>query len=373
MIRVGILRGGQLGRMLALAGQPLGLRFRIFDPAPDCPAAGLGEHVQASFTDADALARFADGLDVATCEIEGIPAAALADLAGRVPLHPTPAALALKDDRLAEKQYLRRLGLRTARFAPADSAAELRSALAAIGLPAVVKRRRRGYDGRGQMVVRRVDGAAAAWGGLGPGPLLVEEMVEFSRELSLIAVRGRDGATCTYPLTENFHDDGILRLALAPAPAVPAATQAAAEDAVQRLLVALAYVGTLVVEFFALRDGTLLVNEIAPRVHNSGHWTIEGAETSQFENHLRAICGLPLGSPAPVGASWLVNVIGALPDVELLLRIPDVHVHLYGKTPRPGRKIGHVTTRALDQRQLQERGAAVVRLLSASNHLGRLV
>jgi 5-(carboxyamino)imidazole ribonucleotide synthase len=370
--RVGLLCGGQLGRMLALAGQPLDLRFRILDPDPECPAASLGEHICAPLANEDALARFADGLDVMTCEIEGIPPAALDFLAARVPLRPAAAALALKHDRLAEKRYLRQLGLRTMPFAPADSAAELKEALATIGLPAVLKRRSRGYDGRGQAVVCTPDAAAAARVALGRGPLLVEQLAEFARELSLIAVRGIDGETRSYPLTENFHEDGILRCALAPAPGLALATQRAAEDAAHRLLAALDYVGTLVVEFFELRGGALIVNEIAPRVHNSGHWTIEGAETSQFENHLRAICGLPLGSTAAVGSSFLVNVIGAVPDVEALLRLPDTHVHLYGKAPRPGRKIGHVTTRARNAPQLQQRGEAVTQLLSTTNLNGRI-
>ncbi|MFN8644790.1 MAG: 5-(carboxyamino)imidazole ribonucleotide synthase [Candidatus Binatia bacterium] len=372
MTRVGLLRGGQLGRLLALAGQPLGLRFRVFDPEPDCPAAGLGEHVQARFDDEEALDRFADGLDVVTCEIEGIPADALARLAARVPVRPQPEALALKQDRLLEKRWLHGLGLRTARFAPAECEADLAAALAITGFPAVVKRRSRGYDGRGQVVVRAADAAAAAWATLGGEPLLVEQGVEFARELALIAVRGLDGEMRAYPLTESFHQDGILCSALAPAPQLGDGVQDAAEVIARQLLLALDYVGVLAVELFALRSGELLVNEIAPRVHNTGHWTIEGAETSQFENHLRAICGLPLGATAAVGSSFLANVIGAPPDLPALLRVPDTHVHLYGKASRPGRKIGHVTARAQSTPELRLRGEAVGRLLSTTNRYGRI-
>ncbi|MBX3027366.1 5-(carboxyamino)imidazole ribonucleotide synthase [bacterium] len=371
-MRVGILGGGQLGRMLALAAQPLGIHCRVFDPEPGCPAAAVAEHVCAPYDDRDALARFADGLDVATCEIEGLPPATLAALAARVPLRPGLPALALKQDRLSEKRYLRAHGLATAPFASAASPAELGGALAAVGLPAILKRRERGYDGRGQALLRTHDAAAATAAALGGGPLLAEAVVEFARELSVIAVRSAEGEIRTYPLTENLHEDGILRCAVAPAPAVTAALRDAAAETARRLLVALDYVGVLVVELFALHDGRLLVNEIAPRVHNSGHWTIEGAETSQFENHLRALCGLPLGSTAAIGSSFLVNIIGAPPALDPILRLPDTHLHLYGKTPRPGRKIGHVTARALDERHLRQRGQAIVRHLSTTNEHGRM-
>lgn len=303
--------------MLALAGIPLGLRFRFLDPAADAPAGEVGELVVGAYDDPAALARLATGADAVTYEFENVPVAA-ARAVGAVP---ASRALELGQDRLTEKELFTRLGIPTARY----------GAVADTGLPALVKSRRLGYDGKGQRLVERDEQ-------LGEGEL-AEEIVPFGRELSLVAVRGRDGDTRFWPLAENVHRDGILRVSRAPAPAAPAAE---AERLVTRLLDDLGYVGVIALELFDL-DGRLLANEFAPRVHNTGHWTIDGAETSQFENHLRAILGLPLGSTAARAPSTMVNLIGGVPDVGRLLALPGAHVHLYGKEPRPGRKVGHVT------------------------------
>ena len=315
MTLVACIGGGQLGRMLGLAGIPLGLNFRFLDPSPDAPAGAVGELLVAAYDDDLALRRLASGADVVTYEFENVPAAA----ARGVGTIPDARALAPTQDRLEEKELFRRLGIPTPefRFPP---------------LPALAKTRRLGYDGKGQRLLSSLED-------LGEDEI-AEEVVRFRRELSIIAVRSRTGETAFYPLVENVHRDGILRLSRAPAADAP---DAEARDYASRLLDALGYVGVLALELFELEDGRLLANEVAPRVHNSGHWTIEGARTSQFENHLRAILGLPLGStdtPEPVA---MVNLIGELPPLERLLRIPGAHVHLYGKAPREGRKLGHVT------------------------------
>jgi len=366
MSLIGVLGGGQLGRMLALAGVPLGLRFRFFDPSPDAPAAALGQHVCAPYDDIVSLRRFADGLDVATYEFECVPTPTAAFVNGNGRLFPSPLALGVTQDRLVEKQFIRRLGLHTAAFAAVDDGDHLASVLESVGLPAVMKRRRHGYDGRGQMVVRTAAEAEHAWVALGRQPVVVEGFVPFDRELSLVIVRGRSGETRAYPLVENHHRDGVLHWSLAPAPAVPAARQAEAELAAGCILNALDYTGVLTVEFFEHR-GRLLVNEIAPRVHNSGHWTIEGAETSQFENHLRAILGLPLGSTAAIGCSILHNIIGALPDTATILAQPRTYLHVYGKAPRPGRKLGHVTTRVAEARDIGSRLRHMQRLFKTGS------
>jgi 5-(carboxyamino)imidazole ribonucleotide synthase len=314
---VGVLGGGQLGRMLALAGIPLGLRFRFLDPSPEAPAGAVGELLAGGYDDPALLDRLAEGAAVVTYEFENVPVEA----AGRVGAVPDPRALELGRDRLAEKELFRRLGIPTARFGTVEE----------VGLPALVKKRRLGYDGKGQ---RRV---------VQPGPLgageLAEELVPFERELSLLAVRAREGETRFYPLVENVHRDGLLRVSRVPAAGAP---QAEAEELARLLLDELGYVGVFALELFQV-GGRLLANEFAPRVHNSGHWTIEAAATSQFENHLRAILGLPLGSTALREPAAMVNLVGRLPPLERLLVLPGARVHVYGKEPRPGRKLGHVT------------------------------
>jgi 5-(carboxyamino)imidazole ribonucleotide synthase len=341
-LHVGVLGGGQLGRMLALAGYQLGLRFRFLEPAADAPAGHLAEHMAGSYDDPATLDRFAAGLDVVTYEFENVPVAAAAHLAQRVPVYPPPGALSTAQDRLEEKRLFRQLGIYTPVFSPVDSRRELDEAVREIGLPGVLKTRRLGYDGKGQALLRNTADIKAAWRMLGSQALIYEEYVPFVRELSILAVRGRDGATACYPLVENHHRDGILRLSLAPAPACPPALQTLAEEYAGRVLERLNYVGVLAIELFQVGNA-LLANEMAPRVHNSGHWTIEGAVTSQFENHLRAVCGLPLGDTAPRDYAAMINLIGALPDRAAVLAIPGAHLHDYGKAPRPGRKLGHIT------------------------------
>jgi len=362
MTRVGILGAGQLGRLLALAGYPLGLRFRFLDPAPDAPARDIAEHHCATYDEAD-WNGFADGLDVVTYEFENVPVATVQRLSEKLPVFPGAAALAAMQDRLAEKAFLGSLGIPTADFIRVDEAHVLPDALRTVGLPAVLKRTRLGYDGTGQRVLDAEGSALQAFADLAPGPFILERLVRFDRELSLIAVRGRDGSMRFYPLVENYHAGGILRWSQAPAPASEH-LQAAAEGYARRIFDRLDYVGVLTIELFEVA-GQLLVNELAPRVHNSGHWTIEGAETSQFENHLRAILGLPLGSTAPLGVSMLFNLIGKVPDTREILDCRDTHLHLYGKRPRPGRKLGHVTVRAADPSELVERVRRVRPLLAA--------
>jgi 5-(carboxyamino)imidazole ribonucleotide synthase len=351
MSTIGVLGAGQLGRMLALAGYPLGLRFRFLDSAAEAPAGDLAERLRADFDDLTHVDAFTDGLHRVTYEFENVPLGLAEALARRVPVYPPPAALAASQDRLAEKTLFRRLGLPTAPFARVDGRADLERAVAEVGLPALLKTRRYGYDGKGQFLIREAGAVAAAWDRLGGVPLLLEGFVPFDRELSQIAVRGPDGSTAFYPLVENRHAAGILRLSQAPAPELTPDVQAQSVGHARRVLEELAYVGVLTIEFFE-EKGRLLANEMAPRVHNSGHWTIEGAQTSQFENHLRAILGWPLGPTAVRAPCLMLNLIGAVPEPAAVLAIPGAHLHLYGKTPRPGRKLGHVTLCAGDAGQM---------------------
>jgi 5-(carboxyamino)imidazole ribonucleotide synthase len=359
-VTVGIVGGGQLGRMLGLAGLPLGLGVRFLDPVPEAPAGAVGELVVGAYDDVEALDRFAAGLETVTYEFENVPVTAARRLARRVAVFPPPAALEVAQDRLAEKAFLRKLGVPVTDFVAVDDRRDLDRALASLGRPAILKTRRLGYDGKGQAPVQAPADAEPAWAQLGGVSLLLEALVPFDRELSILAVRGKDGATATYPLVENRHRAGILRLSLAPAPGVSAALQATAEAHARRVLEALDYVGVLAIEWFEV-GGRLLANELAPRVHNSGHWTIEGAETSQFENHLRAGLGLPLGGTAPRGVAAMVNLIGRTPAPSAVLAVSGAHLHLYGKTPRAGRKLGHVTLRADDPDAL---AAGLTRLLA---------
>jgi 5-(carboxyamino)imidazole ribonucleotide synthase len=269
---------------------------------------------------------------------------------------PPPVALDVAQDRLREKELCRRLGIGTPAFAPVDDRAGLDRAAKELGLPAVLKTRRGGYDGKGQVVLRESDDTERGWAEVGGVPLILEAHVPFDRELSVLAVRGRDGETACWPLVENHHEGGILRRSFAPAPDLSARLQQSGEQLAGRMLDELEYVGVLAVELFDVA-GELLVNELAPRVHNSGHWTIEGAVTSQFENHLRAILGWPLGSTAAVGVNAMVNCVGALPDPSAVLAVPGAHLHDYGKAPRPGRKVGHVTVTAGDAEELRGRVA----------------
>jgi 5-(carboxyamino)imidazole ribonucleotide synthase len=347
-VLVGVLGGGQLGRMLALAGIPLGMRFRFLDPAPQAPAGAVGELVVGAYDDEGALEELAEGADVVTYEFENVPVASARFLAERATVLPPPEALEAAQDRAAEKRLFERLAIPTARSAPVEGPEEVRAALAAVGRPALLKTRRLGYDGKGQAAVGDPSAADAAWDAVGRSPSILEARVRFDRELSVLAVRGRDGEVRTYPLVENVHREGILRVSRAPAPGLGPDLQARAEGYARRVLEELGHVGVLAIELFQV-GGEILANEMAPRVHNSGHWTIEGAATSQFENHLRAIAGLPLGSTDARGPSAMVNLIGATPRPGRILAVPGAHLHLYGKAPRPGRKLGHVTVVAEDE------------------------
>lgn len=351
---VGVLGGGQLARMLALAGHPLGIRVRFLDPADDACAGPVANGLQGEFDDRALLDRLAAGADVITYEFENVPVASVAYLADRLPVHPGPAALAAAQDRLAEKTLFRELGIDTPRFQAVASLDELSAAVAEVGLPAVLKTRRLGYDGKGQALLRSDDDLAAAWAAIGGVAAIVESLVPFERELSVIGARGRRGEIACYPASENTHRDGLLRLSLS-RPEDP--MQARAEQYLGHLLEHFDYVGVLALELFQVGN-RLLANEFAPRVHNSGHWTIEGAQTSQFENHLRAVLGFGLGSTEPIGHAAMVNCIGVMPSAAQVLAIPEAHLHDYGKAPRTGRKVGHLSLRPEDaqrRRQLVER------------------
>lgn len=361
--KVGVLGGGQLGRMLGLAGRALGLELTFLDPNPDSPAAAVGRLLARPYDDADALRRLAES-DVVTFEFENVPVGAVRALEASAVVRPGSRALEVAQDRLHEKTCFRSLGIATPPFEAVASWDELQAALPRVGFPAVLKTRRLGYDGKGQAVLRSESEARAAFERLGKAPLIVEGFVAFQRELSVVAARARDGQVACYPLVENHHAGGILRKTLAPAPGVTPQLQRAAAQHVERLLSHLDYVGVLALELFQV-EGGLLANEIAPRVHNSGHWSIEGAHTSQFENHLRAILGWPLGSTEALSPCAMLNVIGVAPDPAAVLAVPDAHLHWYGKEPRPERKVGHVTVRAPDAATLADRVATLERLLAS--------
>jgi 5-(carboxyamino)imidazole ribonucleotide synthase len=333
--------------MIALAAYPLGIESRLFDPAADSCGGQVAHLHIGRYDDSESLKRFAEGLDAITYEFENVPVDAARLLAQQVPTYPSPLSLEVAQDRLIEKRFFREHGVATPDFAPVDSANDLRQFAEQAGLPLVLKTRRMGYDGKGQIVVRSAPEIEPACRELGGSALIAEAFVPFEREVSILAVRARDGAVTFYPLVENQHREGILRISRAPAPDTNRQRQAQAEHYANGLLQALDYVGVLAIEFF-VSDGRLLANEMAPRVHNSGHWTIEGAETSQFENHARAVAGLPLGSTAPRGTSVMLNLIGTTPATDEILAIESAHLHLYGKVPRAGRKLGHVTLRGDD-------------------------
>jgi 5-(carboxyamino)imidazole ribonucleotide synthase len=367
MTTVGILGGGQLARMLALSGAPLGLRFRILDTVADACAGQFAPLIVGDYRDEAALAEFASQVDVATFDFENVPAESAQWLSARIPVFPNPRALGIAQDRLAEKTLFRELGIPVPDFADVADRAALDAAVAAIGTPCILKTRRLGYDGKGQFRIKMPADVDAAWDALGAQAstvgLILEAFVPFERELSVVAVRGRNGEFRAWPLTENWHVDGVLSASLAPA-RVDAEMADRAFAHARALAEALDYVGVFALELFC-RDGVLLANELAPRVHNSGHWTIEGSETSQFQNHLRAVLGLPLGDTRMVGHACMLNWIGTMPDASAVLREPGGHWHDYGKEPRGGRKVGHATLRADTPGELAE---ALVRVGEA---LGR--
>ncbi|HEY8540446.1 MAG TPA: 5-(carboxyamino)imidazole ribonucleotide synthase [Steroidobacteraceae bacterium] len=339
-MKIGIIGAGQLGRMLALAGYPLGLRFVFLDQSEDAPGAQVGTIVRGAFDDPAGLAELARAVDIVTFDVENVPVGAIRDIAREKPFLPPPEALGASQDRLDEKSLFRALRIPTPPFAQVDSRADLVRAVESIGLPGVLKTRRLGYDGRGQYFLRTQRDIEPAWNALGSVPLIYEGFVDFSCEVSIIGVRSTKGEFACYPLSANTHEGGILRYSIAPYR--NASLQRQAEGHLKRLMKHFDYAGVLTIEFFVKR-GQLIANEMAPRVHNSGHWTIEGAATSQFENHIRAILGLPLGSTRPIGHSAMVNFIGTIPPPACVLEIPGVHYHNYGKEPRPNRKLGHCT------------------------------
>jgi len=351
-VKIGVVGGGQLGRMLGLAGLPLGFQFRFLEPAADCPAARLGEIIRAPYDDLDGLERFAQDLSFATYEFENVPAETAQWLSERLMLAPTARALAIAQDRISEKTTFRDLAIPVQNFIGISSANEIDAAVSKVPLPAVLKTRRLGYDGKGQRVLRtNGDNAAAtvrtAWNELGRVPCILESFVDFSAEVSMIAVRaraaGHGSVIAFYPLTQNEHRHGILWKSQAPAPCDRDGQLAdAAQKYVRALLESLDYVGVIAVEFFVTPSG-LVANEMAPRVHNSGHWTIDGAVTSQFENHLRAVGSMPLGSTECKGSSVMINLVGRIPINSRIMEIPNAKLHLYGKGARAGRKLGHVT------------------------------
>lgn len=371
MTTIGILGAGQLGRMLALAGYPLGMRFRFFDPAPDAPANLLADHLTADYADTDALRRFAEGLDVVTYEFENVPVETARFLEQFCPVYPPPLALEKGQDRLVEKTFFRALGIPTPDFAAVSSEADFENAQKQVGFPAVLKTRRMGYDGKGQFTVWNRDELSEAFRALEGRPAILEQFVPFERELSILGARGLDGETVFYPLVENTHREGILRLSVAPAPRRPKtsqlleyhqSTQSLAEMYATALMSSLNYAGVLAIELFQVGD-QILANEMAPRVHNSGHWTLEGAVTSQFENHVRAVAGLPLGSASPLGVTAMVNLIGQIPEVDSILKIDGAHLHLYDKSPRPGRKVGHINLVARSHEELMQKAELIKKLV----------
>lgn len=339
-MRVGIVGAGQLGRMMALAGYPLGFEFLFLDKDARTPGGQVAPLLVGELSDRTLLEALSSRCEVVTFDWENVPVDALENLPGAARIAPPLRALAAAQDRLSEKRTFELLGIPTTQYATIDSRAALETAVKVIGLPGVLKTRRLGYDGKGQFVLREPADIDKAWDALGKAPLLYENLVPFDAEVSIIAVRGIAGDLAFYPLNLNVHREGILRLTRAPYG--NAALTRQAQRAAKKLLEHFKYVGVLTIEFF-VKKGKLIANEMAPRVHNSGHWTIEGAVTSQFENHVRAIAGLPLGSTAARGHSAMINLIGELPARDPLLAEAGLHWHDYGKNPRPGRKLGHLT------------------------------
>jgi 5-(carboxyamino)imidazole ribonucleotide synthase len=352
--------------MIALAAAPLGVECRFVDPSKDAGARVAAGQIVAAYDDVNALTELAEWADVVTFEFENVPSEALDAIEGRVKLAPSSRSLEVSQDRLVEKQLFESLDLPVAPYAKVDSPEELETAIAAVGLPAILKTRRLGYDGKGQMRITDAARAGDAWRAVGEVPSILEGMVDFDREISVVVVRGEDGTAVAYPPAENVHLEGILHTSHAPA---PGASQAVCDNALAHALSVaeeLDHIGTLAVEMFVSGE-ELAINEIAPRVHNSGHWTQNGTGCSQFENHVRAVCGLPLGAVAPVVETVMVNLVGTLPSTDELLEIRGTHLHLYDKEPRPGRKLGHVNVVDFGPRyeSLEERASRVASLAAS--------
>ncbi|MFW5825518.1 MAG: 5-(carboxyamino)imidazole ribonucleotide synthase [Marinobacter sp.] len=364
-MRIGVLGAGQLGRMLALAGYPLAKTFVFYDLSGS-PSTGLGEVIVDR--EGKYLDDFVSRVDVVTYEFEHLPVAVAEQIARSKPVHPLPRALQVCQNREAEKTLFGSLGIPTPQWRMADSADALRHAAETLGCPVVAKSNTEGYDGKGQAVLRSPEDAVAAWQAIGHNRLMVEKFVDFTRELSIIAVRSTDGDLAFYPMAENVHHDGILRYSIAPAPGLSRQLEEKADGHIRALLNELDYVGVLALELFETADG-LVANEMAPRVHNSGHWTMEGAMTSQFENHIRAVAGHPLGNTAARGLSCMVNIIGEHGDTDRILELPYAHLHLYAKDERPGRKLGHVNVLADSYEELKWRVRNVAGFLPGSPEL----
>jgi 5-(carboxyamino)imidazole ribonucleotide synthase len=340
LLQVGIVGAGQLGRMLAIAGYPLGVRCRFLDRSGEAPGAQVAPILVGDLEDAARLAELATQSDVLTFDWENISGQALEPLENLTKIRPPRAALEVAQDRMAEKALFSKLKIPVAPHAAVDNREQLIQATRKLGLPGVLKTRRLGYDGKGQFVLRNAAHIDDAWSAIGATGLIYEKFQEFSRELSIIGARSADGQCVFYPLSANIHRGGILRHSIAPFPSPR--LERLAKTYLKRVMNALAYVGVLTIEFFVV-NGRLVANEMAPRVHNSGHWTIEGCVTSQFENHLRAICDLPLGSTRALGHTAMINFLGKVPDRQRLLKIDGLAFHDYGKEARPGRKLGHCT------------------------------
>jgi 5-(carboxyamino)imidazole ribonucleotide synthase len=360
MTTIGILGAGQLGRMLALAGYRLGMRFRFLDPASDSPAGLLADHWAFDYSDESVLKQFASGLEVITYEFENVPVTMARYLKKFIPVYPPPIALEKAQDRFVEKSFFCELGIPTPNFTMDFENDQIDR----IGFPAVLKTRRLGYDGKGQVIVRSETDLKDELKNGNKYELILEEFISFERELSLIGVRNKASEMRFYPLVENHHREGILRLSFVTGN-VSQELQNQAEEYAMKVTSALDYVGVLAIEFFE-KDGCLLANEMAPRVHNSGHWTIEGAVTSQFENHIRAVSDSPLGSTDPLGVCAMVNLVGDFPDMKSILKIDGAHVHIYDKAPRPKRKIGHVTLVEQDMETLMRKLEFVKEIVDVS-------
>jgi 5-(carboxyamino)imidazole ribonucleotide synthase len=357
LLHVGIVGAGQLGRMLALAGYPLSVRCLFLDRSADTPGAQVAPTLLGDLEDAARLGELAARSDVLTFDWENISGSALKPLEKITKVRPPRAALEVSQDRLAEKALFAKLKIPVAAHAAVDSEPALVAATKKIGLPGVLKTRRLGYDGKGQFVLRDAAQIGEAWAAIGATGLIYEKFQAFSREVSLIGVRSATGDTVFYPLSANTHAGGILRYSVAPF--ANAKLERSAKLYLKRVMNALDYIGVLCIEFFVV-NGRLVANEMAPRVHNSGHWTIEGCVTSQFENHLRAICDMPLGSTRALGHTAMVNFLGKMPDLKRLLAIDGLAFHDYGKQPRPGRKLGHCT---ILKRQSRDRNLALAEAL----------